>query len=122
MSRVELPEGVAPTNEKTSFQTPDVATPDFARTPQESLKPKTVREKHETYERVVEEDEEDEDEDDEDHLIHVHGPHGPGQLVLMIAIALLLAALAVFVFMSNRQETPLCSEQPEWNQYNCRAG
>lgn len=43
-------------------------------------------------------------------------------LVLVIAVVTLALALtAVLRLYSPKESMPLCAEQPEWNQYNCRA-
>lgn len=47
-------------------------------------------------------------------------PLSPGQTVLFAAILILLGALGAGV-MLNGGGTPLCADQPDWNQYNCRA-
>ena len=40
-----------------------------------------------------------------------------------LVVALLVVAMgAIFLLYNPRSDMPLCSEQPEWNQYNCRAG
>lgn len=46
----------------------------------------------------------------------------PTQLFIMIMLAGLLTALAVIVMANAGSSLPLCSEQPSWNQHNCRAG
>ena len=133
MSRFELPEGVSPTNQKplkdsAAFAVPEVAAPIFARGMETETHAKTIHEKREVYERVVEEDDDDDDDDDkraddDEDFLHGHDHGGrPNFLMLIFAIALLAAALAVIVIVNNRQLTPLCSTQPEWNQYNCRPG
>lgn len=110
--------------------TPDTATPQFdnrrkAGAPHAAAK--TVVEKREVYERIVEDDEDEQDErpvrkngDDED-LIH-HGFHPPAPVLILIAIGLLLIALAAFVVSRNQDPTPLCSQLPSWNQYDCIPG
>ena len=48
---------------------------------------------------------------------------GPAKnLSIMIAIVALIGALGAALFMMNGDKMPLCSTQPEWNQYNCRTG
>ena len=44
----------------------------------------------------------------------------PGQTILFAAILILLGALGVSVILSGGG-LPLCADQPQWNQYNCRA-
>lgn len=132
MNRVSLPEGVFPTNDESafsdsaSFQAPDTATPNFSKRPPDgprdvSAKP-AFQLKSRSSDRFVEDDQDEDDEDKNDDVIIVHGHHAPGPLIILIAIGLVLAALAAFVMVRNQQPVPLCSEQPDWNQYNCRAG
>jgi hypothetical protein len=151
MSRLKLPDGVPHDNAgKASFgahgdelcgpsagnpadyKAPDMATPQFDR-PSQKLSPlsdrpvsnesalhsKARRVVHDEYEEVVEED------DDEENARHRHASHrsgNNGSFAILIAITALLAALGAIVIATNRSSTPLCSSQPEWNQYNCRAG
>lgn len=49
-------------------------------------------------------------------------PSSAKTLSIMIAIVALVGALGAALFITGRNKTPLCSSQPEWNQYNCRAG
>ncbi|MEO1135839.1 MAG: hypothetical protein AAFW68_04395 [Pseudomonadota bacterium] len=111
----------------TAYSAPDTATPIFLGNPEsDSVRSsaRTVREKHEVYERVVEDDEDEtpsKDTGDEDDVI-THGFHPPAPLLILIAIGLLLIALAAFVVSRNQETTPLCSELPAWNQYNCIPG
>ncbi len=138
MSRVQLPEGVAPSNEKKTFDAapaegkadfvaPDMATPAYAREDKESRFNRTVHEKHEVYERVVEEDDDEEDEEEigrgpREETYPLNATHGPSVLHILIAISFLLLVLAGIVVAKNRQTTPYCSDLPEWNQYNCLPG
>jgi hypothetical protein len=41
--------------------------------------------------------------------------------ILIAVVALAMALAAVFRVYNPKETMPLCSEQPEWNQYNCRA-
>ncbi|WDI30885.1 hypothetical protein PUV54_13065 [Hyphococcus flavus] len=132
MNRVLLPDGVAPTNDKTELggeadlDLPDTATPAFASPQKADPAPQTMPIVQQTlkrgkFDRFVEDDD-DEDDRKKDDVNIVNAPHTPGPLLLLIAIGLVLAALAAFA-MSNKQEPlPLCADLPEWNQYNCRAG
>ena len=133
MSRFELPEGVPADNQAkvfsngvssdggqrdASFAAPDMATPRFA---QSSA----------GYSRVVvvvDEDEEEDgeaevivkrDEDDDDDIAFALPPK-PWLVVGGIAIALI--ALSFLVANKNVEPQPYCSQQPEWNQYNCIPG
>lgn len=122
--------GSAGQNAAGAFSAPDTATPNFNGNKDDASvqrSARTVREKHEVYERVVEDDENSDDETpskdngDEDEVI-AHGFHPPAPLLILIAIGLLLIALAAFVVSRNQETTPLCSELPAWNQYNCIPG
>ena len=146
MSRGRLPEGVpfdnlsgsvpadaasfavsAPSN-KIAFTAPDMATPSFqnpATTPPAS--PSAIAETSSPrFSRVTVEvdDDEEEDDDDKDKRSQkfgvLHGPHVSAPILILIAIGFLLAALAVYVGSQNQGPDPFCSQQPEWNQYNCR--
>lgn len=43
------------------------------------------------------------------------------QTILFAALLALLGALGLGLLLSDGNQAPLCSEQPSWNQYNCRA-
>ena len=44
-------------------------------------------------------------------------------LVLMISIVTLAVAIGgILLLRAPKDPMPPCAEQPEWNQYNCRAG
>ncbi len=143
MSRGTLPEGVAPANngavsdERRTFSVPETSAPEFSKPaaspvfPDQTLpalrkasaaasKPMALKGK--VFDRFVEDDDEDEDDARDDNLASAHVPHAPGPVIILIAIVLVLAALAAFVLVQNQQPTPDCADQPEWNQYNCRAG
>ncbi len=135
MSRFKLPDGVPPDNQtgnqtsnrtgaafspsdKTggAYQAPDMATPQYSKPVHEAAKhdDKTRRVMRGQFSEIVREDEGDED-------IKIL-PARAGGIALITLIAAVLAALGAIVVMNSRQEIPLCSEQPEWNQYNCRPG
>lgn len=42
--------------------------------------------------------------------------------ILIAVVALSMALGAIFMIYKPRENMPLCSELPEWNQYNCRVG
>ncbi len=134
MSDKALPEGVPPSNDKAEltgerdFIAPNVATPQFAHS---AVPGRDARGLHASVlnirggERFVEDPADDEDNDGEDGNSRpkaqpVNGVHAPGAFAIIIAIVLVLAAIASFVLAQNREPLPLCSEQPSWNQYNCR--
>ena len=124
MTKIDLPEGVPADNHtKTSFdggdfQAPDMATPTFGRE-NSAFDHRAKRVVREEYEEIVEEDD---DEDDEDSHHRPRPPRPGGGLAIMIAITALFAALSAIVIANSRSDAPLCSSQPSWNQYNCRAG
>lgn len=135
MGRVILPEGVAPTNETGSmsesagFSVPNTATPEFACANDQPVlsaaaQPEPIQTSRGRFYRF----EEDDDEDDEDKkrkasVRSLHGAHPPRAVIFLVAIVLVLAAIGAFVIAREQADPlPYCSEQPEWNQYNCRAG
>lgn len=124
MTKIDLPEGVPADNQTKAsfgvddFAAPDMATPSFVREGP-GFDHRAKRVVREEYEEIVEDDD---DEDEEE--IH-HRPRPPrqaGNLAIMIAVVALFAALSAIVIANSRSDTPLCSSQPAWNQYNCRAG
>lgn len=124
MTKIDLPEGVPADNQTKAsfgggdFEAPDMATPSFARE-KPAFDHKAKRIVREEYEEIVEEDD---DEDDDRHLRPRNDPPNNNGLAIMIAITALFAALVAIVIANSRSDLPLCSSQPEWNQYNCRAG
>lgn len=118
MSGYRLPDGVPPDNQQTetkpSFVAPDTATPGFA------------------HERKTSEDEFQNSYNDM--LAGQTAAPAPAtrqpsvsrrQARFTIALALvvlLFAAVSLGAFLSNQHRLPLCSEQPDWNQYNCIPG
>jgi len=124
MTKTDLPEGVPADNQTKAsfggddFTAPDMATPSFVRDGPE-FDHRAKRVVREEYEEIVEEDD---DEDEEETHHRPRPPRQAGNLAIMIAITALFAALGAIVIANNRSEVPLCSSQPAWNQYNCRAG
>ncbi len=113
MSRLELPQGISPTNDKPSF-----AAPALQAAPHRALRPNAIPQQLDFVESVVSEE-------------FRHGDDGGAlpkgnmklrAMIAMIATAGLLTALAVVIIANDRSPTPLCSELPEWNQHNCRSG
>jgi hypothetical protein len=126
MSRVQLPDGVPPDNRArgfaapSGFAAPDTATPAFDKSREGLRDHDRVGLSRVVIEVDDEDDDEMENENEDDKLIH--GPHHQAQTLILIAIGLVLAALAAYVVSQNQNPAPLCANQPEWNQYNCRAG
>ncbi len=126
MNRLNLPDGVAPDNSPKSsfssdderasgFNAPDMATPEFARSALRSTDANAHA--HLVVQNQVEQ------------TVEVEGapirllPTGSMTVAIIVALALLLVGFATVIYAANnRQSQPLCSSQPEWNQYNCRAG
>lgn len=50
------------------------------------------------------------------------GGLGLSNQAILLLIGLIFVGLTAYLVMKNREPVPLCSEQPEWNQYNCRPG
>ena len=123
MTKIDLPDGVPFDNEGKSslsgapYRAPNVATPQFeGETP--NLDHKTHHVGRGEFSAIIEDD--DRGDDNEFH------PRGRGviggNVAIVIAVAALLAALGAIVIANTQGDTPLCTSQPLWNQYNCRAG
>ncbi len=138
MTKIELPDGVPFDNEgKTSMSdrahdVPDMATPQFKQptfrqdstnnqAPQKRASQNPALQSQTSqrdFSTLVEDDEHPSGRDLHDR--RSGGFHN--QLMIIAAIAALLVLLgAVFISM-NKGGLPLCSSQPSWNQFNCRAG
>lgn len=125
MSRFDLPEGVPADNEDLKagvrFSAPDMATPGFA---------KSRSEPGAEFSRVVvvvdEDDEKEEDEakpalkkaDDDDRIDFKL----PMPVMIVGGAAVALVAFAYLVSGQKVEPQPYCSQQPEWNQYDCIPG
>lgn len=119
MSWRELPEGVPPTNEKQDFAAPDTATPGFVYGGlDERSHRRRIHEREEEREIIIEED----DDDDDGPVIRDNGGNGDNIKFILIALGLIFIALAAYNYTQNKKRLPLCSTQPEWNQYNCLPG
>ena len=136
MGRSELPEGVPPTNkvlakvlaktladensvnEKSNFAAPDMASPAFLSSTQPGSKANSIPGQADFAAQTANGE------------MTREGNRGAGrsskiqptQIIIMIVLAGLLTALAAVIFANARAPMPLCSEQPSWNQHNCRAG
>lgn len=128
MSKIRLPDGVPADNETRSFSggareadfaAPDMATPRFSQCASD-------------YSRVVVVVDEDEDADEEDGVVvrkteeddddEIVFPKPPMPWMVVGGVAVALVALAYIVSNKNVEPQPYCSQQPEWNQYNCIPG
>lgn len=111
MSGYRLPDGVPPDNQQTetkaSFVAPETATPGFSRERQ----PLTSR----------------------PGAAPAAAKAAPMQTapltrqlgrvpMALAAVTLLVAVISVAGLVMNQNRLPLCSEQPDWNQYNCIPG
>ncbi len=101
-------DGPGATGDNADFSAPDTATPNFAGSKTRPLPPAGAA--------------------PADPLQQSSGRRDPlsrdkQNLTILIAIVALAMALAAVFRVYNPKETmPPCSEQPEWNQYNCRSG
>ena len=117
-----------PATGEPGFKAPDMATPAFARQLLPTSPASGSDEMSKRMARVIVAIEDDDDDDDEEEAetksedVLVHGPHAPAPFLILIAIGLVLAALAAYVLSSNQEPQPYCSQQPEWNQYDCIPG
>ena len=125
MTRNSLPAGVPADNQKskgadgTAAGPPEMAIPRFAGEPPQERSDPAIDALTESYTRALE------FEDDVQSGGARPQPRMPAsvkKLSLMIAIVALVGALGAVLAMSGRNTLPLCSDQPAWNQYNCRAG
>lgn len=130
MSRPTLPAGV-PADNQTQGQTkgqakgkgqapafvpPEMATPRFAASdaPPDAVAPSPRRQ------YAVPSEYEDDVEDGGRRRPPM--PPAARPLMIMVAIVALVGALGAIIFAMSREKLPLCSDLPEWNQYNCRVG
>ena len=110
--------GVQASDSSGDFTAPDMATPRFAR---DDLASKASLRRVERREIEIIEEEDDDVDEDEDHDLESSAP-GVSNSTIMLVIGAILVALAAIVLANGAEPTPLCSTQPDWNQYNCRAG
>lgn len=119
MGRVKLPDGVPADNQSLSLtksdepNVPDVATPGFSETQNKSTattKPNFDGQRF--AQGPVKSHGLPNDDDDE--------PVIPVWVLITIAIVFLLVGLSAYLISHNSQPMPLCADQPEWNQYNCK--
>ena len=123
MSRVDLPDGVPADNEpRRSYASkepprhdvPDMATPNFSK----PVFVETDSAKDKAYSRSMSHSQTVESSEEPIRLL----PKVNMNLLFIGLAAVLIAALAAAFLLNGPKRTPLCADQPEWNQYNCRAG
>ena len=127
----KLPKGVPASNREapveTRFVAPDASTPVFARNAQSRAPGGGAHEAafHET-EKPFEASPEDDDDRKrpsprprrQNLLIDAAG--WPSPAMAAIAALVVVGAVGAALIANSRSATPLCADQPEWNQYNCR--
>ena len=127
MAKTELPKGIAPDNNSRSsmsdgeFQAADMATPRFSEPFRKSM-PRIDDAVANTATHRAAQDEYDEDDDE---VMSVRSKptsaqNGSNILVILILIIALFAMGAGIFLIKNQNTLPLCSSQPDWNQFNCR--
>lgn len=123
MTHSKLPDGVPADNEakqrfaasgEGEYRAPDMATPNYAREKTPAAAPAAVERAGSKFSATTFEDDE--------RTAPAAIPPQVRKLQWFIAIAAVLAALAVLAIAMSGESLPLCSSQPDWNQYNCRAG
>jgi len=124
MSRFELPEGVPADNEglkaKARYAAPDMATPDFARPSADFSRVVVVVDEEDDEEGVSDIVVKKESDDEDDAAIEFPMPPMPWLIAGSAAVA--LVALAFIISNDRVEPQPYCSQQPDWNQYNCIPG
>jgi len=122
MTGSRLPDGVSADNKAKArfvrsddgdYRAPEMAVPDFARRQALAMTSKAARSDGAKFAASFE---------DDDRSAPAAVPPQVKKLQWIIAIAAVLAALGVIAIAMRGETLPLCSSQPDWNQYNCRAG
>lgn len=123
MTRISLPAEVPADNrskpgvgDDACFAPPEMAVPRFAG---EVEKPRKTAPAVPARQDYAPSEYEDDDEEDRPRA-RSQPPTQARNLTMMIVIVSLIGLLGVIVFAAGGKPLPLCSEQPEWNQYNCR--
>ena len=128
--RFKLPKGVPASNREAPvaarFVAPDASTPVFARNAQ-SRAPGAADEAafHETEKPFEASSEDDDDRKKpaqrprrQNLLIDAAG--WPSPAMAAVAVLAVVGLVGAALIANSRPATPLCADQPEWNQYNCR--
>ena len=131
MDQSELPEGVSPSNDRSannisasdksanenqSFAAAAAVAPLIPLAARAGLRPKSVEAQHDFVEQSSA--------DLSGRSVAAGGAAKmqPNAIFILIVLASLLTALAAIFIVNGRPTTPLCSQQPDWNQHNCRQG
>ena len=138
MTKIELPNGVPVDNEGTAdlsdrdHDLPNMATPQFQQpTFRQDLKsndaPRSKVSLNPGLESQASQRDfstmvEDEDQSNGRELHERRQGGFQNQLMIIAAIAALMVMFGAFFVSANKGGLPLCSSQPSWNQFNCRAG
>ncbi|NOX95256.1 MAG: hypothetical protein GXP04_09240 [Alphaproteobacteria bacterium] len=129
MAKTELPEGITPDNNSRSsmsdgeFLAPDMATPHYSH----SLRKFMPRIDDAVANTATHRAAQDEYDEDDDEVMSVRSrpasTQGSSNFLMIVIFIIAVFAMGAGVFMIKNQNTlPLCSSQPDWNQFNCRAG
>ncbi len=138
MTKIELPDGVPFDNEGKTLMSdrahdlPDMATPQFnqATFSQDSKSNQAPTERSpqnpalqsQSSQREFSTLVEDDDHSGSRDLHERRSGSSHNQLMIIAAIAALLVLMGAVFMTMNKGGIPLCSSQPSWNQFNCRAG
>ncbi len=133
MAKIELPEGIAPDNDSRSsmsdgeFRAPDMATPHYSHSSRISMPRIDDVVTNTATHRAAQDEYQDEYDEDDDEVMSVRSrpasTQGSSNFLMIVIFIIAVFAMGAGVFMVKNQNTlPLCSSQPDWNQYNCRAG
>ena len=129
--RFKLPKGVPASNREAPvaarFVAPDASTPVFARNGQNRAPGGGAHEAafHET-EKPFEASSEDDDDRNKPARRHrrqnllIDAAGWPSPAMAAVAVLAVVGAVGAVLIANSRPSTPLCADQPEWNQYNCR--
>lgn len=125
----QLPEGVPASNDEkpaakkqgaASFAAPDMATPQFPREMASETSQSTDKRDHRVL-RSVDDAQSFESASSVMQKASRSKMLSTRQTILFAGILILLGVLGAGAMLSRAGPTPLCAEQPDWNQYNCRA-
>ena len=132
MSRFELPDGVPPDNshraafsgkrtDEGDYAAPDMATPRFAR-PGASTSERVEDRLRQTMDVIIIDTDDDDDKPDQKPSKPAPKKDKNRKRMIYIAIGAALAFILLVVVAVALGQPPLCADQADWNQYNCRKG